>query len=121
MVAATYPDFEDAFVERISHDAAESVCWIWAGCHDTGGYGNVVVPQGFPGAGASRRMKAHRVAWILWVAAPVELERVAILQVHHVCEIRDCVRPCHLMALSRVAHYLEHHPDADFVELDPIW
>lgn len=66
-------------------------CWVWtAGVNAGTGYGMFAIRHG-------KMMDAHRFSYLL---AHGEIPEG--LQVHHECHTRRCVRPEHLLALSRV-------------------
>ena len=112
-----FPDFLERFLSHVELAVDGSGCWIFVGAHDSRGYANVVVPRGFPGAGKSRRMKAHR--------ASVTLFRGIVLgarEGHHLhrtdgftCS-RDCVNSDHIDGKTRAAHMAEHAPNSVWTE-----
>jgi hypothetical protein len=58
-------------------------CWLWSGCLDTSGYGNIRV--------RGKVLRCHRVAW--------ELTHGTVppgLHVLHRCDVRRCLNPAHL-------------------------
>lgn len=62
-------------------------CWIWVGCHDKKGYGQIRVD--------GRMEKAHRVSY--------ELAHGQIpdgLTIDHLCRNHPCVNPAHLEAVT---------------------
>ncbi len=66
---------------------AESGCWLWRGCLDSDGYARC-------SAGPAHRAMFR--AWFGPIAPGAEI--------HHTCEVRACVNPYHLQALSRKEH-----------------
>ena len=70
----------------------QSDCWIWQGCKDRGGYGRCRV--------ASDKMAAaHRFYYEeRFGSIPDGLE------LHHLCGVRVCVNPEHLVAMTRHEH-----------------
>lgn len=67
-------------------------CILWTGCFDHGtGYGRL-----------GRRL-AHRVAY---EEAYGQIPRG--LEIHHTCEVRACVNPAHLIAVTRREHKRLH-------------
>lgn len=63
-------------------------CWLWRGNAATVGYGQVRIK--------GRRLYTHRVAYELWVG-PIP----AGFEVDHLCDVRLCVNPAHLEAVSK--------------------
>jgi hypothetical protein len=61
-------------------------CWLWIGCRDGRGYGQLQSPGRSAG-----RLKAHRVSWLLH-HGPIPDG----LLVRHRCDNPPCVRPDHL-------------------------
>lgn len=60
-------------------------CLLWQGSRDTGGYGNIWVPD------AGKVVKAHRAAWELANGSVPEG-----LCVCHTCDVRHCIELSHL-------------------------
>lgn len=83
------------FLEKIE-PVPFSGCWIWMGTAGPGGYGLFAMPR--PGGGW-RNQLAHRVAYQLFVGEVPDRH-----DVHHRCDVRSCVNPAHLRALSRADH-----------------
>lgn len=67
-------------------------CWLWTG---------TVIPNGY---GSSGGRSAHVVAYES-VFGPVPKG----LELHHVCEVRICVNPLHLVALTVSQHRRLHN------------
>lgn len=112
-----FPDFLERFLSHVELAVDGSECWVWIACHDSRGYGNVVVPYGFPGAGKSRRMKAHRASVTLFrgiVLGPLEGHHLHRDDGHTCC--RDCVNPEHVDGRERREHMAEHRPDSAWAE-----
>lgn len=63
-----------------------SGCWLWTGCYEGNGYGNI-------GSGGSegRTLKAHRLSYEMHVG-PIPPGA----DVLHRCDTRECVNPFHL-------------------------
>lgn len=80
---------------RSSDRGYETPCWIWLLAKDHNGRGVESSPTGL--------RVAHRVEYEKrYGKLPRELE------LHHLCEIRDCVNPEHLRPLTATAHRHEH-------------
>ena len=67
----------------------ESGCWIWTGCCDKRGYGDI-----WTGKGRSRL--AHRVSWELHNGPIPKGEHYGTICVCHRCDTPSCVNPLHL-------------------------
>lgn len=59
-------------------------CWLWTGAHDRDGYGAFT-------ENTSTKWRAHRLAYIDACG-----DHAAGLELDHLCEVRNCVRPDHL-------------------------
>lgn len=70
------------FWPRVDTQAGPLACWIWMGCKDKWGYGDLQ----FRG----KHVQAHRVAWILTRGHPGELDCL------HKCHNPSCCNPAHL-------------------------
>lgn len=68
----------------------ESGCWRWAGLLDTGGYGVFCL-------GTTK--KAHRASWMLFRG-----KLPKNMHIHHLCEVKDCVNPDHLLPVDPSTH-----------------
>jgi hypothetical protein len=80
----------ERFLAKIIRGSKEE-CWIWTGKPDSKGYGHFGI-SAWP-------YQAHRIAYQLAIG-PIPEGR----QVHHNCDIRNCVNPHHLEALTVVEH-----------------
>lgn len=63
-------------------------CWLWDGCVDRGGYGEV----GYE----SRKVMVHRLVYELLVGNIPEK-----YEIDHLCKVRNCINPDHLEAVTR--------------------
>jgi hypothetical protein len=71
-------------------------CWVWtASLNQTTGYGQFFPRHGHP-------MDAHRFSYLLAHSSIPEKH-----DVHHVCLVRRCVRPAHLVATTRSQNLAE--------------
>jgi hypothetical protein len=62
-------------------------CWIWKGSPDRCGYGQMRLN--------GKRPMAHNISWWMFVGEiPKDKE------IDHICEVRLCVNPTHLQALT---------------------
>jgi hypothetical protein len=68
-------------------------CWLWTANIGDGGYGRIRI--GTKGAGGSRLVRAHRVAYQLF-KGPIPDG----LEPDHLCRVRHCVNPGHLEAVT---------------------
>lgn len=85
----------DRFWANVVFPEDEDGCWLWALEPTTPGY-----PQmSFDG----EMVAVHRLAHELLIGPIPEG-----CDVHHDCEVRRCVRPSHLMALTRKGHAARH-------------
>ncbi len=76
------PTIEDSFYKFARVDS--SGCWLWAGALSKDGYGLL------------RKFQAHRFAYAL-----VNGEIPDGKEIDHLCNVRRCVNPAHLEAVSR--------------------
>lgn len=58
-------------------------CWIWSGCKDTAGYGQLRIGK--------RMGLTHRVSWEIH-NGPIPSDALVL----HRCDVRSCVNPAHL-------------------------
>lgn len=70
-------------------------CWIWPHGTTAAGYGSW------------RRRYVHRIAYE-WANGPIPPGH----DVHHLCRVRRCFRPSHLVAVPAREHGTEYHADA---------
>jgi hypothetical protein len=83
----TYNSLQD----RILHwsiPVTESGCWLWLGCMNSQGYGNMTMP-------GRKKVGAHRVAYQAFIG-PLSPD----LTIDHLCRVRCCVNPAHLEAVT---------------------
>lgn len=76
------PTLQQRFEAKISREPT-SGCWLWLGAREASGYGQFSVGR--------RRMRAHRMAWILY-RGDIPLGKFVC---HH-CDVPECVNPDHL-------------------------
>jgi HNH endonuclease len=67
-------------------------CWVWRGCTDRDGYGQIGACDG-----SGRLPMVHRVAYELLVG-PIPIG----LELDHLCFNRACVNPAHLEPVTHV-------------------
>ena len=72
---------------RRSIPITESGCWIFDGCLDNKGYGQIGI--------GGRTWRAHRLSYSVFIG-PIEDE----LEIDHVCRVRSCINPTHLEAVT---------------------
>jgi hypothetical protein len=75
------PRMEDAKFWKMVEKT--STCWLWHGCVDAAGYGNVRRQK--------RTLKAHRYAW--QITNGIVPSGMWLL---HSCNVKNCVNPAHL-------------------------
>lgn len=73
---------------RLVAKAGDTDCWTWLGKKGSKGYGLAHVADG-------RQRQAHRVAYEL-VVGPIPEG----LELDHLCNVRRCVNPAHLEAVT---------------------
>jgi HNH endonuclease len=81
--------------QLLRRTVADGDCLLWTGAKDGKGYGNV----GRMASGSHKNWIVHRLVYEL-VHGPIHRR----LDVHHICERKDCVNPDHLEALTRIEH-----------------
>ena len=82
---------EPEYLTRYSVDA-ETLCWLWTGRRDMRGYGR-----------ADRQRYAHRLFYAEHIG-PLD----GATPLHHLCEVRRCVNPWHLVQLTPEQHAALH-------------
>jgi len=70
-------------------------CWLWDGSLAGNGYANFKLPSGY--------VTVHRVAW----RAAHEGLDLGVSQAHHVCAVRRCVNPAHIVPATSVENMVE--------------
>ncbi len=86
---------EERFWSRV--DKTET-CWLWHGALNRKGYGSVGLYR--PGK-ANTSIMAHRLAFFF------EMGRYPAGELHHMCKVRNCVNPEHLVETDREKHAKE--------------
>ena len=74
-----------------------SNCWLWLGCKNNGGYGQIIGKK-------NKRpfaYKVHRIAYEI-VKGPIPSN----LTLDHLCRVRHCVNPDHLEVVSLVENVM---------------
>lgn len=84
------PEDIDRFKARVEIDLATD-CHLWTGYLDAAGYGNFAISRAVVGAGHSRNVRAHRVAYL--IATGVDPAEKLVC---HSCDRPRCVNPEHL-------------------------
>ncbi len=84
-------------VDRVLRRTDQDVfgCWLFRGCRDSNGYGNVREQ------GGRSTLKAHRVVYEHFKGPIPEGE-----ELDHLCRVRHCVNPDHLDPVTRQEHVL---------------
>lgn len=70
--------------------------WRWTGSTNSNGYGLFMM------GGRNSGTTAHRAAWLLFVG-PIPDK----MHVHHICRMRDCVNPDHLLVVTAKKNTIE--------------
>lgn len=79
-------------VRRTALIEDENGCWIWQGALTRGGYGLKTVNR--------RKTTAHRYIYEKATGSPVPDG----FQIHHICGVRACSNPNHLLAVTKREH-----------------
>ena len=87
---------------RIEDRGYDTPCWIWARSIDGYGYGKFTVSCR---SGKRVEDKAHR-----WSYKHFTGENIDGLDLHHKCEVKNCVNYEHLEPIAHERHSSEHHP-----------
>ncbi len=80
------------FWDRV--EKQEGGCWIWQAGEPGSGYGQLTV-------GSDKGLRAHRLVY-----ANLAEALIPGLVLHHICGVRRCVNPQHLVQLTRRSHIL---------------
>lgn len=70
-------------------------CWLWVGHKNRAGYGIFNID--------GRRILAHRYSWVL------AFGNLGEKIIHHVCEVKHCVQPAHLLLTDGQEHSQHYH------------
>lgn len=73
----------------------EDGCWLF-NSYGRNQYAKITINR-------ERHLTAHRVSYMMFYGV-IEDE----VHVHHICQVKGCVNPTHLMAMSPVDHKREH-------------
>ncbi|WP_214853468.1 hypothetical protein [Arthrobacter sp. ISL-65] len=93
----------DKFVGQIAAETNERGCWLWAGRENTKGYGLISV--------GNHDWLAHRYSFGWFIGG-----HGSQLTLDHVCRVRRCVRPDHMMPMTGLRNTeLEHRDTEDLV------
>ena len=84
----------------------ENGCWLWTGPVDGKGYGFTY--------DGHRTIRAHRLSYLFHVG-----DLPSSVQVHHICEVRHCINPDHLRAVTVLEHRHLHLGGRRFKPLCP--
>ena len=82
---------------RSRYKVDESGCWLWLGRLNRYGYGDILVDGVY--------LSPHRWAFEVFTGQTLEDG----VEIHHTCEVRHCVNPDHLEAVTRAEHAARHH------------
>ena len=72
--------FQQQFWDKIQKTSS---CWLWTGCLNSKGYGNLTLKK--------KNVKAHRLSWKIHHKKIPKNKHVL-----HKCDVRNCVNPKHL-------------------------
>lgn len=84
------PDILARFEAKVEPEP-NSGCWLWTAADDSTEYGMLAI--------ARRPARAHRLAYEHFVG-PIPPDK----ELHHICRVRRCVNPAHLLAVNRLEH-----------------
>jgi hypothetical protein len=85
----------ESFMRRISV-YGENDCWIWQGSVNRYGYPYFEIKNKI-------RILAHRFMYVITYKTNIE-----DVEIHHRCEIKRCLNPKHLEALTKMEHVRAH-------------
>lgn len=78
---------EDSFRAKIDMNGG---CWLWTGRLNRDEYGCFDIGK--------KNYLAHRISYMFFV------KDVGTLQLHHLCEVKNCVNPSHLQPITITEH-----------------
>lgn len=92
------------FVSQISRTTNDRGCWLWEGRDNGKGYGLISV--------GNHDWLAHRYSYGTFIGG-----HRPQLTLDHVCRIRNCVRPDHMMPMTRLRNTELEHKDTNNLDV----
>lgn len=93
------------FVAQIARGTNDRGCWLWEGRDNGKGYGLISV--------GNHDWLAHRYSYGAFVGG----HRPQLTTLDHVCRVRNCVRPDHMMPMTRLRNTELEHKDTDDIDV----